>query len=186
MCTHAAVATTACSSQQGPAAFCVPRRAWGSARRSMRRCGSGRLGWLPCACGAACAALAWGARDGCPMHAVKHALRRLGAPEMAALPGGAQEPASTIPGFRALDAEGVRGYLASEPGLAPRVGPPGSEASWRVCDPPLPRVPRCLGLACLSGLREVAAACGAPAAPPESAWRGILAAMLSCRSACCW
>ena len=50
----------------------------------------------------------------------------------AALPGSAQEPSSSTPGFRALDAEGVRGYLAADPELAQRVGPEGSEADWQV------------------------------------------------------
>ncbi|KAK9830593.1 hypothetical protein WJX81_002762 [Elliptochloris bilobata] len=46
--------------------------------------------------------------------------------------GSAQVPCSTIPGFRALDAEGVRGYLAADPELARRIGPSRSEADWQV------------------------------------------------------
>jgi hypothetical protein len=43
-----------------------------------------------------------------------------------------QTPVSTISGFRALDAETVKDYLAEREELGSRVGPSDSKASWKV------------------------------------------------------
>lgn len=45
---------------------------------------------------------------------------------------GQAKPASSIPGFFALDTETVKDYLASHQGLAARIGPAEGKASWKV------------------------------------------------------
>lgn len=41
-------------------------------------------------------------------------------------------PTSSVRGFRALDVDSVREYLAEREDLATRLGPRGSESSWQV------------------------------------------------------
>ncbi len=41
-------------------------------------------------------------------------------------------PTSKIPGFRALNLETVKDYVAERPDLGERVGPSGSKDSWTV------------------------------------------------------
>jgi hypothetical protein len=45
---------------------------------------------------------------------------------------GKETPKSTVKGFRALDVDSVREYLAEREDLAARVGPNGSQSSWQV------------------------------------------------------
>lgn len=52
-----------------------------------------------------------------------------GLQDAAAAPAAAASAAS---GFRALDAEGIRGYVAARPQLCAVVGPPDSAHDWRV------------------------------------------------------
>lgn len=56
-------------------------------------------------------------------------------------------PTSKIPGFRALNLETVKDYVAERPDLGERVGPSGSKDSWTV------RLQLCL-LLCLEGFNQ--------------------------------